>query len=460
MKNKYIGAVLLTILAASCQVTKPYERPGLNTGGLYRGQSSQDTTSIAGIPWKQFFSDTTLTGLISQGIAQNPDLRIAVQHIVAAKASLQLSKSAFLPDVSGTLSLKQSKLAFPQGYGIISSTTQYDLGIGSSWEADIWGKLRSAKRGALASLLRTEQARQAIQTQLIADIAGNYYTLLVLDQQLAILEKTKSNRFADVKAVTMLKDANILNGAAISQSEANAYAAEIAIPALKRQIRETENALNLLLARPSGPVVRTSLEQQQPGIPLKTGIPAQLLQNRPDVREAEYGLWEAFENTNVARTFFYPSLVITANGGFTSFNFQDWLTSLGLFGNVAAGLTQPIFNRGANKARLATARARQEQAAIELQKSILVAGREVSDALYAYEAAGEQREIRTRQLASLEKAVDANKKLLRFSSTTNYTDVLTSEQNLLTAQLDGVNDQYRQWLAVIQLYRALGGGAH
>lgn len=458
MKNKYIGAVILTILAASCQVTKPYKRPELNTQGLYRGQIPQDTTSMAGISWKQFFSDTTLTALIAQGLERNPDLRIAMQHIVAAKASLQLSKSAFLPDLSGTLSLKQSKLAFPQGYGIISSTTQYDLGLGSSWEADIWGKLRSAKRGALAGLLRTEQAQKAIQTQLIADIAGNYYTLLVLDQQLAILEKTRNNRFADVKAVTMLKDANILNGAAISQSEANAYAAEIAIPAVKNQIRETENALNLLLALPSGNVTRTTLDQQKLDIPLETGIPSQLLQHRPDVKQAEYALWEAFENTNVAKTFFYPALTITANGGFTSFNFRDWLTSLGLFGNVAAGLTQPIFNRGANKARLATAQARQEQAAIELEKAILAAGREVSDALYAYETAGTQRDIRVRQLASLEKAVDANKKLLRFSSTTNYTDVLTSEQSLLAAQLDAVNDQHRQWLAVIRLYRALGGG--
>ncbi len=458
MKNTYIGAVFLTILAASCQVTKPYERPAFNTQGLYRDATSRDTASIANISWKQFFTDTALTTLIARGLEQNPDLRIAVQHIVAAKASLQLNKSAFLPDLSGTLSVKQSKLAFPQGYGIISSTTQYDLGLGSSWEADIWGKLRSAKRGALAGLLRTEQAQKAVQTQLIADIAGNYYTLLVLDQQLAILEKTKNNRLADVKAVTMLKDANILNGAAISQSEANAYAAEIAIPALKNQIRETENALNLLLAQPSGTIIRTTLDQQKLDISLKTGVPAQLLQNRPDVRQAEYGLWEAFENTNVARTFFYPSLMITANGGFTSFNFQDWLTSLGLFGNVAAGLTQPIFNRGANKARLVTAKARQEQAAIELQKSMLVAGREVSDALYAYEAADTQRDIRVRQLASLEKAVDANKKLLRFSSNTNYTDVLTSEQNLLAAQLDAVNDQHRQWLAVIRLYRALGGG--
>ncbi|MGV3600794.1 MAG: TolC family protein [Dyadobacter fermentans] len=458
MKNKYIGAVVLTILAASCQVTKPYQRPELTTQGLYRGESSQDTISIAGISWKQFFPDTALTHLITKGLEQNPDLRIAMQHIVAAKASLQLSKSAFLPDLNGTLSVKQSKLAFPQGFGIISSTTQYDLGLGSSWEADIWGKLRSAKRGALAGLLRTEEARKAIQTQLIADIAGNYYTLLVLDQQLAILEKTKNNRFADVKAVTMLKEANILNGAAISQSEANAYAAEIAIPALKNQIRETENALNLLLGQPSGAVTRTTLDQQKADIPLKTGVPSQLLQNRPDVKQAEYALWEAFENTNVAKTFFYPALTITANGGFTSFNFQDWLTSLGLFGNVAAGLTQPIFNRGANKARLATAKARQEQAAIELQKSMLTAGREVSDALYAYETAGEQREIRVKQLASLEKAVDANRKLLRFSSTTNYTDVLTSEQNLLAAELDAVNDRHRQWLAVIRLYHALGGG--
>lgn len=460
MTRRYKWLIMLVFLAPACQVTKQYKRPALITENLYRGSSGGDTISIANLSWQNFFADTLLLDLISTGLNNNIDLKIAVQNINAAHASLQQSKSAFLPDLNVSTSIKQSKLAFPQGYGIISSTTQYDLGLSTSWEADIWGKLRSAKRGALGGLLQSEEAQKAVKTQLIANISGYYYNLLALDEQLLILEKTKENRIADVRAVKALKEANVVNGAAVVQSEANQYAAEVAIPRIKKQIRETENALSLLLATPSGNIKRTTLTGQQINIDLQTGVPSQLLQNRPDVKMAEYGLMMAFENTNVAKTMFYPALQLTAAGGFTSFNFKDWLTSLGLFGNIAAGITQPIFNKGMNKARFATAQARQEQAALELQKSLLVAGQEVSDALFSYQTALEQQRIRTRQLESLEKSVDFNKKLLRYSSATNYTDVLTSEQNLLAAQMDGVNDRLQQWQAAIALYRALGGGSN
>jgi len=459
MIKKYTGFVMVMIFATACQVTKPYKRPELVTQNLYRDSNSDDSTSISTISWQNFFADTLLLKLISNGLENNLDLKIALQNIQVSKAAFQQSRSALLPDLSGNTSIRQSKLAFPQGYGIISSTTQYDLGLSASWEADIWGKLRSAKKGALAGLLASEETRKTIQTQLIADISGYYYTLLALDKQLRILEKTKENRIAGVSTVKALKEANIVNGAAIVQSEANQYAAEIAIPVVKRQIRETENAINLLLALPSQQVIRGSLDAQTINVDLHTGIPSQLLQNRPDVKLAEYNLMIAFENTNVAKTMFYPALHLTAAGGFTSFSLKDWLTSRGLFGNVAAGLTQPIFNKGLNKARLATATARQEQAALDFQKSLLVAGQEVSNALYAYQTALEQQAIRGKQVQALEKAVDFNKKLLKYSSATNYTDVLTSEQNLLASQMEGVNDKLQQWQAVITLYRALGGGA-
>lgn len=451
----YIGILWLLILV-SCKVTQPYQKPDLDTSGLYRDYTATDTNNIASLPFKQLFSDTVLAGLIAQGFAQNIDLKIAYQRIIAAEANHRQSRASFLPDLNGNASVKQSKLAFPQGFGIINSSTQYDAGLTASWEADIWGKLKSAKRAALASMLQTEEARKAIQTQLMADITNRYFTLLAMDQQLGILEQTVKNRKTDVRTMKSLKAANMVTGAAEVQSEASMYAAEVAIPKLQQQIRTIENSLNGLLARPSGPIKRTSLNEQQLLVDLNAGVPAQLLQNRPDVKQAEYAFMAAFENTNVARKLFYPSITLTAAGGFTSFSLKDWLTPDGLFGHIAAGIAQPIFSKGANKARLTIAKATQQEAALNFQKSLLTAGEEVSNALFAYQTAITQQSIRVKQLTALQKSVDFTKKLLRYSSATNYTDVLTSEQNLLAAQLEDVDDKLQQWQAVIALYRALG----
>lgn len=450
--------MLVLVGFASCRISKPYQQPEFDTSKLYRDAEGTDTGSMASVHWKKLFADTILTRLIAEGLNQNIDMKIALQRINAAGANFRQSKAAFLPDLNGTASVTQSKLSFPQGFGIISSSTQYDMGLRATWEADIWGKLKSAKRGALATLLQSEAARRAVQTQLIADIAGRYFTLLALDQQLQVLEQTVNNRKTDVRTMKALKAANVVTGAAEVQSEASQYAAEVAIPRLQKQIRETENSLNVLLARPSSAVRRSSLNEQRLLTDLKTGVPVQLLQNRPDVKQAEYAFMAAFEATNVARKLFYPSITLTANGGFTSFSLKDWLTPDGLFGNIAAGIAQPIFNKGASKARLATAHAAQQEAALNFQQSLLKAGEEVSNALFAYQTAGRQQEIRVKQLAALEKSVDFTKKLLRYSSATNYTDVLTSEQNLLAAQMEDIDDKLQQWQAVIALYRSLGGG--
>lgn len=456
--KSYIIPILLVLTFVSCNVSRQYERPVVNTNpDLYRDYgNSADSTSIASIPLEKLFTDSILQRLIREGLNQNIDIQIAYQRIVAAQANFQQSRSALLPDLNGNASIKQSKLAYPQGFGIISSSTQYDVGLTASWEVDFWGKLRSAKRAALANLLQTKEARSAIQTQLIAGIAGNYFNLLALDQQLLVLEQTVINRKTDVRTMKALKAANIVNGAAEVQSEASQYAAEVTIPKIQKQIRETENALCNLLAKPSAAVKRASLNEQQLPANLKAGLPVQLLQRRPDVKQAEFAFMAAFENTNVARRLFYPSLTLTASGGFTSFSLKDWITPDGLFGNIAAGIAQPIFNKGANKARLVTAKAAQQEAALNFQKTLLNAGAEVSNALFAFQTATMQQEIRIKQLASLQKSVDFTKKLLRYSSATNYTDVLTSEQNLLAAQLEDVDDKLQQWQAVIALYRALG----
>jgi multidrug efflux system outer membrane protein len=460
---KYIFLfALLSGALLSCRITKSYKRPDVNTNGLYRGQQSTDTATLASMPWQSLFADTALKSLIQEGLNNNLDLKTAVQKILEAQAALQQSKATFLPSLSGNASVSRSKqsqagLNFPPGININTLTTTYQAGLSTSWEADVWGKLSSTKRAALASFLQNDAAKRAVQTQLIADIANNYFSLLALDKQLEITQQTLKNRITDVETMKKLKEGAVVNGAAVVQSEANRYGAEVTIPDIKRSIRETENALDILLSRPPGPISRSNLTDQKMVNELQAGISTQLLTNRPDVQQSEYAFRAAFENTNLARTYFYPSFTITASGGLSTLSLKDFFNK-SIFYNAAAGLTQPIFNQGINKARLRTAQAQQQEALNSFQKTLLVAGQEVSNALYAHQTAVEKEDARSKQIIALQKSVDFTQELLRYSSATNYTDVLTSEQNLLAAQLSGVNDRLQELQAIVNLYRALGGG--
>jgi len=464
MKLRYKYSILIgfTILTLNACVTKKYERPQVNSEGLYRDKNTTDTTTMADLPWKTLFSDTTLQSLIQRGINENLDLKQAIERIKISEATLRQSRAAFLPSLQADVSVTDAKQAaaalnFPAGININLETQTYRAQLSTAWEADIWGKLGSAKRSAFATLLQSDAAKRAVQTQLIATIANSYYTLLALDKQLAITEQTIKIRRQDVETMKALKEGAVVNGAAVVQSEANLYAAEVTLPDLKRSIKEAENALNIALAQAPGTVNRTTLDQQVAFSNLQTGVSAQLLQNRPDVIAAEFGFRAAFENTNVAKTYFYPALTLTAAGGLTSLQLSNFFDN-SIFYNLVGGLTQPIFAKGANKARLTTAQANQQIAFYTFQQTLLTGGQEVSNALYAYQTAEEKEVTRAKQIASLTKAVDFTKELLRYSSATNYTDVLTSEQSLLTAQLSGINDKLQKLQSVVNLYRALGGG--
>ena len=460
---RYILAILLICSTViSCKITTTYRQPDLNTDSLFRDQTTTDTTNLATVSWQNLFSDTALKSLIKEGLDHNLNLQSAIQKIYEAQAAFDASKGASFPGVSAFGSVNPSKqssaaLNFPPGININTKTTYYQLGLSTSWEADIWGKLSSAKRGAFAGLLQTEAAKRVVQTELIAEIANTYYNLLALDKELEITTQTLQNRIKDVETMKSLKEAAVVNGAAVVQSEANRYAVEVAIPDLKRSIRETENTLNNLLGRPPGPVKRGVLNAQNPGSDLQTGVPSQLLINRPDVQQALFAFRNAFENTNAAKAYFYPSFTITASGGFSNLKLKDFFLN-SIFYNLAAGFTQPIFNHGINKARLKIAEAQQMEALFNVQQTVLTAGSEVSNALYSYQSAKEKDTARSSQIAALEKAVDYTQQLLIYSSATNYTDVLTSEQSLLAAKLNAVNDRLQQLQAIVNLYRALGGG--
>lgn len=462
---KYIAfAFAGSVIMGSCAVSKKYEQPKVTSNNLYRDSSATalDSTSMADLPWKQLFADTVLQGLIQEGINNSLDLNTAVLKITEAQATLRQAKLAYYPTLSGGAQVTKAKtsaaaLNFPAGSGINLNTTTYQASLSASWEINVWGQLSSLKRQALANFLQSDASKRAVQTQLIADIANNYYNLLALDQQLAITRQTVVNRMSDVETMKDLKEGAIVNSAAVVQSEANLHAAEVTIPDLKQSIRETENAISILVARAPGEIQRTGLMEQQPVTTLNAGLSTQLLRNRPDVQSAEYGFRSAFENTNVAHSYFYPTLTITAEGGISSLQLKN-LFDNSVFYNILGGLTQPIFNHGQNKARYRIAQAQQAEAYNTFQQTILKAGQEVSNALYSYQNAVDKQHTREMQLAALQKAVEYTKSLLNYSSATNYTDVLTSEQSLLAAQLSGVNDKLQQLQATVNLYRALGGG--
>lgn len=460
--NKYILLLTAAALLSACAVKK-YERPAtVSTEKLFRDEAAADSVTMADMPWQTVFKDPKLSALIQKGIDQNLNLKNAIENIVQARATLRQSKLAYYPTLNLDANVTRTKqseagLNFPAGININTLTTTYKLGLSTSWEADIWGKLSSSKRSAFASYLATDAAKQAVQTQLISDIANNYFLLMSYDKQLAITEKTLQSRIENVETIKLLKEGAIVTGAAVVQSEANRYAAEVLIPDLKQRIRETENALSILIAQAPGPIERGILDDQPMPENIKIGMPSQLLQNRPDVRQAEYNFRVAFESTNLARTYFYPSLTLTASGGFSNLELKDFFDR-SVFYSIIGGLTQPLFNHGQNKARLTTAQSQQLQAYNNFQQSLLVAGQEVSNSLYAYQMATDKLESRAKQIENLEKAVDYTRELLEYSSATNYTDVLTSEQNLLAAQLSGVNDNLQRLQALVDLYRSVGGG--
>ena len=471
-----VAAVILIIIAVSALpscVTRKYQSPGMAVQGqLYRSGASgrdstlatADSTSIATLPYKSLFTDTVLQGLIGEGLQQNPDLRTAMERITEARENLLQSKAALIPTLSANLSanpVRQSPaaLALPPAY--ISSynltTTTYTASLSTSWEADIWGKLRSSKRSYVASFLESDAAKRVIQTQLIADIANYYYELLSYDEQLRITQQTVANRQDDVSTMKALMQSGLATGAAVVQSDANRKSAELLLPDIKLSIQQTENALSILLGRVPGEIKRATLAEQTPYENLQTGVSSLLMRNRPDVQEAEFAFRAAFENVNVAKTYFYPQLTLTAQGGVSNLTIKDFFDH-SIFYNILAGLTQPIFNQRQNKTRLHVAQARQREAFYAYEKTLLTAGAEVSNSFFSYQTALEKQTGRRDQIKLLEQAVDFTKALLNYSSATNYTDVLTSEQSLLAAQLDGVNDRLQQLQAVVNLYKALGGG--
>ena len=454
-RRSFIFLLLGVTFLTSCKVFHPRELYDISAyDNLFRELDVTDSTNFPDISWRNLFTDPNLQTIIEKAIINNPDMQIATARIKKAEAAFRQSRAELFPSLNAGFNavrqnLNENGQGIPEAYQLFGST---------SWEADIWGKLRSAKRASLASLLAGEAYKRAVTTRLIAFVAENYYILLALDAQLVITEQTLEKRIRNVEVMELLKENDVITGADLVLSQANRYSAEVTIPDLKQRIYETENVLNLLMGESPGPVTRGAIYEQELSADLNAGIPAQLLANRPDVQEAEYRLRYFYELKNVARSYFYPALTITARGGLTETSLQGLFDSPFLFWNIAGGLTQPIFNHGLNRQRLRTAEADLEEYQAVFKKNLLAAGEEVVNAMHGYQTATDKISIRASQIEYLEKSVEFTMELLKYTSSTNYIDVLTSEVNLLTAQLNSVNDKLEQLQAIVFLYQSLGGG--
>jgi outer membrane protein, multidrug efflux system len=455
VKNSILAVGIAGVLI-SCNTSQHFQRETVNTDGLY-GFESTDTTNLSNMPWQELFTDPLLKAYIVEGLKNNPDLQIAIQRVTESEAYFAQSKAALLPGINAKATgnyTRNSKSLTPDRP---RETGSYQLGLEAGWEVDLWGKLSSTKRAAYANLLATDAGRKAVQTRLIANIATAYYNLSALDAKLSITRQTVQNDINLVETVKVLKESGRVTSAAIVQSEAARYAAEVTIPDLEQQIRETQNALCLLLGRTPEEIQRNPLSAPMDASLLTTGVPVQLLDNRPDVMQAEYDVMSAFEMTNNARAYFYPSLTLTASTGFASGTLDNLLSPASFASSVIGGLTAPVFNKKVNVTRLKVSKAQQEEALHNLRYMLLNAGQEVNNALGMYDTADRKIDLRKQQISSLEKSVEYTRELLNYGSA-SYIEVLNAQQSLLGAQLSSVNDHLQQLNAVVSLYRALGGG--
>lgn len=452
MKRIIIGLLLLTGLSG-CHIYRTYERPELSgVDSLYRVPAmTEDTMSLADFSWKELFTDTVLQQLIEKGIANNTDLNIARLKVREAEALLTSSKLAYLPSVSLT---PQGTIKSIEGN---SPTKTYNLAASADWELDIFGRLTNAKREAKAVLEQSQAYKQAVQTQLIATIANSYYTLLMLDKQLDISRRTAEIWAENLRVMKALKKAGQTTEMAVAQIEASKLSVDASLLSLEQQITEVENSLSSLLGVVPQRIDRSTLDMQSFPDTLSVGVPLQLLQRRPDVRQSEAALAESFYTTNRAYSAFYPAITLSGSAGWTNAagaiisNPGEWLFS------AVGALVQPLFNRGQNIANLKVAKARQEEALLTFRQTLLNAGTEVNDALLQWQVARRRLDLDRQQIISLQSAVRSSELMMRHSSQ-NYLEVLTARQTLLDAELSAVSDRFEEIQGVINLYHALGGG--
>ena len=446
--------ILIVCLAAAltgCGIYKPYTRPEVTTAGLYGTAESGDTTTIGNVRWQEMFTDPALQTLIRLGLENNTDLLSAQWRVKETEATLKSARLAYLPSFNFA----------PQGaissFDNRNTSKTYNVPITASWQIDIFNGLTNAKRKARALYAQSKEYEQAVKTQLISGIANLYYTLLMLDSQYEVTNSTAAKWSESVRTMRAMKEAGMTTEAGVAQYEANYLAIKASLHDLEFQIRQVENSLCTMLAEAPHAIPRGRLNAQQLPTELAVGIPVQMLSNRPDVRSAEYSLMQAYYGTAEARSALYPTITLSGTAGWTNSAGSMIVNPGKLLLSAAGSLLQPIFNAGANRARVKIMKAQQEEAKLAFQQTLLNAGTEVNNALTQYQSARAKTDLRTEQIKSLERAVESTELLMQHSSST-YLEVLTAQQSLLSAQLSQIADRFDEIQGIVNLYQALGGG--
>lgn len=456
-------SVFTAFVITSCHVRKEYERPAAAVDEkLFRTDMlPQDSTSIANVSWKEIFTDPILQGHITKALDNNLDVRIAVQNIVSAEAYLKQAKAAYEPTLSVgpnyTFQTQSINTQFGQIIGERRYVNQFDITATIGWEADLWGKMKAQQKAQLATYLGTVAAHKAVKSDLVASIASAYFQLLTYDDQKRIIQETIKVRENNLETTKALKEAGTLTEVAVQQSEALVYNAKSLLIDIDTQIQLLENTMSLLMGEPSQTIARSSLSSQTIPNSLATGYPASLLANRPDVMQAEFNLMNAFELTNAAKAQFYPTLKLTGSGGVQSVDIDHLFSVNSLFANIVAGLAQPILNKRQIRTNYDVSLANKETAYLNFRKSILTAGKEVSDAIRVFSVQDSFIDLKRKELDSYKKSVDYSQELVNYGMA-NYLEVLNASVNSLNAELNISNAEYSKMKAAVDLYQALGGG--
>ena len=459
MKN-FLIIIGCSAMLASCSLYKNYERPESLTSGidsLYRDTTSTyavvaaDTTNYGNTPWEEVFTDPQLQTLIRKALANNTNLRNADLSIQQIETMLKIQRLAYFPSLAfspqGTLS----------SWDFQKASKTYAFPIAASWQLGNMGSIRNTRKQYEANLELTKATKQSIRTSIIANVANLYYTLQMLDEQLKTTEATITLWAENVRAMELMKTGGMTTQAAVSQAKANYYNLQATVPTLKNSITQAENSLCSLLCEAPHPISRGAFNADAfPGT-YATGVPVQLLANRPDVHAAEMQMATAFYGVNIAKSKFYPALNITAQGSWT--NSAGVIVNPGkILATLVGSITQPLFANGSLRANLKVSQLQYEAAQNTFQQTLLDAGKEVSNALASYQEASQQEEACKKQVAELTTALESTQQLFQYSTGTSYIETLTAQQSLIQAQLTLISDKFDKVQAAITLYQALGGG--
>jgi outer membrane protein, multidrug efflux system len=460
--NKLIAPVSIAILISGCTVGPNYKKPAATVPGTYRGLTPEevaksDSASLGDQKWWEVFQDEQLRSLIRTALQQNYDVRIAGARILEAQAQLGITRADQFPSVSGGGSISDQRSARSAFLPAFERSTG-QLNVSAGWELDFWGKFRRATEAARANLLASESARQEIIATLVANVSAAYFQLRALDLELEISKRTLVSRQESLRLNRILADRGSTSMLDVRQAEQLVFTAAAEIPALEQQIEQQENFISTLLGRNPGDIPRgqTLTEQAHPP-EVPPGLTSSLLERRPDIHQAEQQLIAANAQIGVARAAYFPQISLSGAGGFQSAALTDLFGGPAGTWNFGASLAQPIFTAGRLRSNVRFSEAQKQATLLFYEQTIQGAFRSVSDALIAYR---KSREFRTQEESLFQSAQDSSRlSHMRYSGgVTGYLEVLTNETNAFSAELGLVQAQLNELLALVQLYKALGGG--